>query len=305
MTSPAQEQGLSEEAWWNRYGDLQDQIWQYDERLTRLVRSEYLADMEEFLFQPGGHLLDFGCGTGWVGLRIARKGMSLLGVDLSDVQVAQARRNAAEAGVSRTEFRQGGVEEITSQSRYDGVILHALLHHLSESEMKTLMSRLADALCPGGRIYAYEPVAPSPNPPIGAWLLDKASLLWVRMLRALAFHLRLQSQNVRRAIQAGWSMKSPNERPVKLGHLEALLPDELVVADITYWHMCAVAHANICMGLRSPWRELLSGLTPLSKSIDKIVLATPWRVHLQGWPMVGVKMMKCEMQCRSHVTGDA
>lgn len=292
MTPTEQDPGLSEQAWWDRYGQLHEKIWRYDERLTELVRGDYLDDMEEFLFQPGGHLLDFGCGTGWVGLRIARRGMRLDGVDVSETQVTQARRNAAEAGVRTAEFRQGGIEQITPQPRYDGVILHALLHHLSEGQTRKLMARLTEALSPGGHIYAYEPVAPRPDPPVAAWLVDKILLLWIRLLRATVFHLVLQVDDVRQAVQAGWTMRSPNEDPLRLERLETLLPDELSVVDTTYFHMCAVAHANICMGLRPPWRGLLSALVPLSKVIDRAVLSTPWRVYLQGWPMVGIKLSR-------------
>jgi len=287
-----QEQVLTEEAWWNRYGGLHDQIWQYSDELSELVRSGYLTDMEQFLFVPDGRLLDYGCGTGWVGLRVARRGMCLRGVDLSQEQIQKARKNAFDAGVLSARFSQGGIEQITADAAYDAVILHALIHHLDEGEQEALMARLARALRVGGRIYAYEPAAARRDPPIGAWLLDKALLASIRILRALVFHLRLQHKDVRQAMKNGWTMRSPNEAPLDLESLEDLLPEQVRIVDVTYWHMCTVAHANICMELRKPWRGLLARLMPVPRKADDIILRTPWRVYLQAWPMVGIKMEK-------------
>lgn len=285
---------LTEEAWWDRYGDLHERIWHYDERLTELVRGDYLADMEQFLFRPGGRLLEFGCGTGWVGLRVAQKGMLLEGVDVSGEQIARARKNAVKADISNARFFQGGVEQIPAGTQYDSVILHSLLHHLCEDEVRNLFARLAQVLRPGGRIYAYEPAAARLNPPIGAWTLDKALLLLLRILRAFVFHSRMQKPDVRRAIQTGWKMKSPDEAPLDLEHFGTLLPDGLEIMDIAYWHMCAVAYANLCMGLEPFWHKLLSRLTPIFVWIDSLILYSPWRAYLKAWPMVGIKVEKRE-----------
>jgi SAM-dependent methyltransferase len=287
-----QNDALTEEAWWDRYGHLHERIWNYDEKLTERVRGGYLADMEQFLFKPGGRLLEFGCGTGWVGLRVAQKGMVLEGMDLSGEQIERARENAASAGILNVHFFQGGIAQIPTGVQYDSVILHSLLHHLDQDVIKALFVHLAQALPSEGRIYAYEPAAARPGPPLGAWILDKTLLLCLRLLRFLVFHLRMQEPVVRRAIQSGWTMKSPDENPLDLNHLEAWLPDELKIVNIAYWHMCAVAYANLCMGLRPFWRSWLSRLTPVFIRLDGLVLHHPWRVYLKAWPMVGIKIQR-------------
>ena len=283
---------LTEEEWWDQYGDLHERIWLYDEYLTELVRGGYLADMEQFLFCPNGRLLEFGCGTGWVGLRIAQKGMALDGVDISAEQIMRARRNAASTGISNVRFLQGGVERIPTDVPYDGVILHALLHHLSENEIRGLFARLAQVLRPGGRIYAYEPVAAKPCPPVDAWMLDKGVLMLLRLLRALVFYLHLQTPEVRQAIRAGWTMQSPGEGPLDIEHLTALLPRDLEIVTVTYQHMCAVAYANICMELEPVWRRIFSRCVPYFIWLDRCILRPRWQVYFRAWPMVGIKMRK-------------
>jgi 2-polyprenyl-3-methyl-5-hydroxy-6-metoxy-1,4-benzoquinol methylase len=287
----AVEDALTEETWWNRYGDLHDCIWHYNERLTEIVRGEYLSDMEQFLFKPDGKVLEFGCGTGWVGLRLAQKGMSLEGIDISNKQILHAREEAKRMGVTNARFYHGGVEQIPTETQYDGIVLHALLHHLSDDEIQTLFERLAKSLQLGGRIYAYEPVAAHVNPPVTAWMLDKATLLILRLLRGLVFSLRIQKPEIRRAIQKGWRMRSPKESPINLDDMESLLPKSFEIIDITYWNMLAVAYANICMELKPFWRGMLSKFTPIFVQMDRIILRGPQCVYLKAWPMAGIKIL--------------
>jgi len=256
------------------------------------VRGRYLAEMEQFLFKPGGTVLDFGCGTGWVGLRLAQKGMSLVGIDLSGEQIARAWENARRLGVSSAWFIQGGTDQIREKESYDGVILHALLHHLSNKEKGILFRRLDWALVTGGRIYAYEPIAARPNPPLSAWLVDKGLLLLLHLLRILVYRLNIQEPDVREAIQEGWTMQSPNEAPIRLERLLTFLPEALTITGITYWHMSAVAYANLSMGLCPRWRKVAIRLMPLFLAIDTFVLQKPWRFYLKAWPMAGIRMQK-------------
>lgn len=282
---------LTEEAWWDQHGDLQERIWHYDEKLTKIVRGGYLADMEQFLFKPNGRLLEFGCGTGWVGLRLAQRGMFLDGVDLSGEQISRARCKVEKMGIANASFRQGGIDQISTEAEYDGVVLHALLHHLNREKIKVLFGRLRQALRPGGRIYAYEPIAARANPPIGAWVLDKTTLLAIRSLRTLVFGLGIQDPKIRNAIKNGWHMRSPEESPIHLDDLEDLLSEGLNIIDVAYWHMLAVAYANLCMGLKPYWRGVLSEFAPVFVLIDRMILRLPQRVYLKAWPMAGIKII--------------
>jgi len=58
-------------------------------------------------------LLDLGCGTGSLAVKLANRGNDVVGVDISPEMVAIARRKAAEANVqSRTQFLVANIEEL-------------------------------------------------------------------------------------------------------------------------------------------------------------------------------------------------
>jgi ubiquinone/menaquinone biosynthesis C-methylase UbiE len=283
---------VNEREWWDRYGDLHERLWNYDAYLTQRVRVPYLAEMEAYLFNPGQRLLEFGCGTGWVGLRVAQNAMALDGVDISAEQISRAQQHAHTLGVTQARFIHGGVDAIPADGNYASVILHSLLHHLSEPQIVALFARLAEVMLPGGRIYAYEPLAASPAPPLGAWLVDKLILLGLRALRTAVFLLHLQDPSVRRAVQSGWTMKSPEEAPITVENLNRCLPDTLRITEVCYLHMCAVAYANVCMELRPAWRAIFSRWIGVFVMLDTLLFRSPWRFYLQAWPMVGIKIEK-------------
>jgi ubiquinone/menaquinone biosynthesis C-methylase UbiE len=283
---------LNEQEWWDYYGDIQEQIWHYDAYLTQRVRDSYLAEMEAYLFNPGQRLLEFGCGTGWVGLRIAKNAMELDGVDISAEQISRAQQNAQTLEAADAHFIHGSVEAIPSNGNYIGVILHSLLHHLGESQITALFARLNETMLPGGRIYAYEPMAAASTPPLGAWILDKLILLGLRGLRTAVFLLHLQEPSVRYAVQSGWTMKSPDEAPITIEDLASYLPDELQITEVRYFHMCALAYANVCMGLRPVWRMFFSRWIGIFILLDTLILHSPWRFYLNAWPMAGIKIEK-------------
>src|SRR5262245_1213642 len=60
-------------------------------------------------YPPAGPVLDLGCGTGDLALALARRGLTVLGIDLAEAAIHQARAKAAAvADVGRlTEFRVG------------------------------------------------------------------------------------------------------------------------------------------------------------------------------------------------------
>ena len=85
--------------------------------MTEEITAEYgiyheysLAPFVEKLARdwPGGRALDLGCGTGAVTLRLAERGLRVIGIDHSPEMLALARAKAAERGLdSRTEFETG------------------------------------------------------------------------------------------------------------------------------------------------------------------------------------------------------
>jgi SAM-dependent methyltransferase len=96
---------------------------QYAERFRRLaargsgsVHGE--ADLLERLRPPPVRVLDAGCGTGRVAIRLAQRGYDVVGVDLDASMLMQAKADAP-----GLDWRVGDLAELDTGQRYDLVVV--------------------------------------------------------------------------------------------------------------------------------------------------------------------------------------
>lgn len=104
----------------------------------------------KLLLQPGMRVLDIGCGWGGMALTLAREhGVRVLGVTLSENQLATARRRAEQAGLSdQVEFRLVDYRKLTE--RFDRIVSVGMLEHVGLPGYHTYFSRVHDLLAPDG-----------------------------------------------------------------------------------------------------------------------------------------------------------
>jgi len=108
--------------------------------------------------EAGQALLDCGCGPGQITVGLARAADPgrVTGIDLDAAVLEQARRSAADAGVTNVEYRQASVAALPfPDESFDVVYFHALLCHLPAP-----LEALAEAqrvLKPGGLVAVSEP----------------------------------------------------------------------------------------------------------------------------------------------------
>jgi SAM-dependent methyltransferase len=285
---------MSEQEWWDIYGEIQDRVWLYDEYLEKVVRSEYLNEMENFLFKPEGHVLDIGCGSGWVGLHLAEKGMHLDGLDVSIEQIERANEKVKERGLNNARFFQGGIDIIETLPKYDGVIVHALFHHLCLDEKKSLLNNINHSLCEGGKVYFYEPVASKSNPDVISKFLDKIIIYMLGGLRCLVYCLHLHEIEIRDAIDSGWTMQSPEEAPIDIDNFRSMLPANLTVIQVRYWHMCTTAYASLCMSMKPSWRRFIEKGVIFCRWLDNLILRSRYRESMHAWPMASIMVVKSD-----------
>jgi SAM-dependent methyltransferase len=78
----------------------------FEQRLGAMLAA---TEVHDLLARPGARIADVGCGLGWSTIALARAypEASLVGIDIDEPSIERARRNAAEAGVDRIEFRAG------------------------------------------------------------------------------------------------------------------------------------------------------------------------------------------------------
>lgn len=118
-----------------------------------------LAELEtrvlaELRLQPGSRVLDAGCGPGTQSLAVARAvpGAGVVGVDASEVMVAEAARRAADAGLDVAfEVADAAALPFPGAS-FDAVLAQTLYEHVPDPAAVT--AELRRVTRPGGRVAA-------------------------------------------------------------------------------------------------------------------------------------------------------
>lgn len=119
---------------------------------------EYLGNVTALMSMmrpPPGRIVEFGCGTGWLGQIFAQRGYEVIGIDISPDAIAMAEQLKAERGLTNASYRVADYEEVRIDPPADYVIFHDALHH-AESEVAALRAAHA-ALAPGGMVLCVEP----------------------------------------------------------------------------------------------------------------------------------------------------
>jgi 2-polyprenyl-3-methyl-5-hydroxy-6-metoxy-1,4-benzoquinol methylase len=150
----------AERIWWDTNAEIIEKIWAQNLELQKQIRLSYLSRMKKFFLSDSSKrpfkVLEIGCGTGWVGRLVAGPDLHIIGTDFSEGQLTIARQMAKQFGQDKY-----CVYELADASSFqddvDGVIIHALLHHLSAKELEIFFGQFAK-FKPGTKIFIYEPV---------------------------------------------------------------------------------------------------------------------------------------------------
>lgn len=100
-------------------------------------------------FKPA-RALDFGCGVGRLVLPMSKRCGEVVGVDVSEAMLAEARRNAERAGVTNVTFVEGDDTLSRVSGKFDFVHSYIVLQHIPVSRGEAITQRLLDLLQPGG-----------------------------------------------------------------------------------------------------------------------------------------------------------
>ncbi len=96
---------------------------QYDEQpFTSGTIGEVDFLETEISHNRSARILDIGCGTGRHSLELAKRGYSVVGVDLSECMLAKARTKAQSCGV-KVEFRQADARSLQFRKEFDLVVM--------------------------------------------------------------------------------------------------------------------------------------------------------------------------------------
>jgi SAM-dependent methyltransferase len=157
MTSSLQLERDHEDAWHRRA--IAERFFER-EGFRQLIEWNLAALRRAVPLSPSTRLLSLGCGAGEYELRLAPAVSRVVGLDLSEVAVAEARRRARAAGRDNVEFCAGGIDEVRlPEESFDVVIGFGVLHHLGEAGRRRALDRARRWLVTGGWLYVRDPNA--------------------------------------------------------------------------------------------------------------------------------------------------
>lgn len=122
-------------------------------------------------------VLDLGCGVGRVLVPFAEMSESVVGTDVSESMLAEARRNCARFGITNAELVRSDDALTDVQGTFDLVHSTIVLQHIESERGLDLIARLVERIAPGGaaaihvtygRNYGkcrYGRPIPAPSPP--------------------------------------------------------------------------------------------------------------------------------------------
>jgi SAM-dependent methyltransferase len=93
--------------------------------------------------RPDDVVLDLGCGTGAVALALAESAGHVVGRDISEGMLEEARRNADERGLENVSFGYGEFRDPGYDGPVDIVTSNFALHHLSDDEKREAIDVVA------------------------------------------------------------------------------------------------------------------------------------------------------------------
>ena len=112
------------------------------ERKIEITRAQML---------PEHVVLDIGCGTGSLALRLAPSAAKVHGLDVSGEMIRIARAKASEQGVANVEFHVGAFDEgfaAIEEGSLDGICAYSILHLVEDRG--AALDRIFRLLRPGG-----------------------------------------------------------------------------------------------------------------------------------------------------------
>lgn len=151
-----------EHDWWEANASLVAKVWEMQPEMSLAARRSYLRRAREFLTSgvaKPAHVLELGCGSGWVGQSICGPDLFITGTDFSSHQIKLAQERAQRFGLDRfTDYQVAKSGDWPTFERpVTGVLIHAFLHHLDGAELDEFWRMISSRLAPGTKVWVYEP----------------------------------------------------------------------------------------------------------------------------------------------------
>lgn len=195
---------------------------------------------------PGAAALDYCTGLGETALRLAKFGAQVYAIDISEREVATARKLLRDNGFEQATFVIGDAEATDfPDNTFDVIVCNGVLHHL---DVNRAWPELARILKPSGKIIAMEALGYNPV---------------IQTYRRMTPHLR-----------TAW------ETDHILSHKELRLARNYFDGmSVTYFHLATLAAIPF---IKAPF---FTPLLKLLETLDRFILRVPG-LRLMAWQMV-------------------
>ena len=278
MNNSAERWRREEMEWWEKNALIMTYQWKLTPELNTILRKDLEDDYISYLFKPGGRLLDLGCGSGWLSLLFAQKGMSVLGIDFSREQIDAAENNKLENKIESAHFECCDLvtwDCETFKEQFDSVFVNAFLHHLPADDIEKIMEKISSVIKPGGRVYLYEPMtSASSRKTILTHFLDAVFNRSIGLLVGrLPQWLHLWTPEFQKMTNDGYTGSSPHERPLDIEWVQTNCLQSLGVSEVKCWHLYSLCFAMQAMVMKPPIQYLYFRLARLLYCIDRMILS--------------------------------
>jgi 2-polyprenyl-3-methyl-5-hydroxy-6-metoxy-1,4-benzoquinol methylase len=126
--------------------------------LNQTVKSkEYLVG----LVRPDTSALELGCGNGILGISLAKKGLSVTGLDLSKKMITNAKKRSKEEGLTNIRFEVTDLLSYDTDEKFDYVVLPYILNVFpDEQSVSEVVKKAISHLKPGGHLLIADEMRP-------------------------------------------------------------------------------------------------------------------------------------------------
>lgn len=138
--------------WWQSFFDEGTGQVMFTEEAWQRAEQSCDALVSLLGLAPGAKILDLACGPGRFALPLAKRGFRVVGLDICEVYLEQARAKAKEQGLN-IQFLQGDMRAIPFENEFDAVInlFTSFGYFEREEDHLQVLKEVRKSLKPGGR----------------------------------------------------------------------------------------------------------------------------------------------------------